>query len=63
MPNGLKWSKQNHRWVKDEQTEELYYDGFDPRAWGLLISYWRYYPDKFGDLLMSDAPKYDVELI
>lgn len=63
MPNGLKWSKQNHRWVKDEQTEELYYDGFDPRSWGLLISYWRYYPDKFGDLLMSDAPKYDVELI
>lgn len=63
MPIGLKWSKENRRWVKDTRSRELYYDGFDPKSWGLLVSYFRYYPDRFLDMLESDNPKYNLELI
>lgn len=63
MPAGLKWSKENRRWVKDTHVRTLYYDGFDPKSWGLLVSYWRYYPDRLLDMLESDNPKYSLELI
>lgn len=63
MPNGIRWSKEHARWVRDDENRELYYDGFDMDAWGLLISFWRYYPDKFLDLMESDNPKYSLEIV
>lgn len=63
MPVGLRWSKEHKKWVKDTSRQEQYYDGFDPDSWGLLISYWRWYPDKFLDAMEGDNPKYSLELI
>lgn len=63
MPAGLRWSKEHKKWVKDERKDEVYYEGFDADSWGLLISYWRWYPDKFLDAMESDNPKYSLELI
>src|SRR5574344_2118935 len=63
MPVGMRWSKNQGRWVKDDEFRENYYDGFDDKSWGLMISYWRYYPDKLLDLLEADNPRYNLELI
>lgn len=63
MPSGLRWSKEHKKWVKDASREELYYDGFDADSWGLMISFWRWYPDKFLDAMEGDNPKYSLEII
>ena len=64
MPRGLRWSKLGAHWVVDEGApEQLNYDNFDPRAWGLLISYWRFYPDKFLDIMEGDSSKYEIQPI
>ena len=65
MPAGLRWSKTGAHWVVDESTrdEKTYDDNFDPKAWGLLISYWRYYPDKFLDMMEGPSTKYELQLI
>ncbi len=64
MPKGLRWSKTGARWVVDESTpEQMTYENFDLAAWGLLISYWRYYPDKFLDIMEGETTKYELTLI
>ncbi len=65
MPAGLRWSKTGAHWVVDESArdEKTYDDNFDPKAWGLLISYWRYYPDKFLDMMEGPSTKYELQLI
>lgn len=64
MPTGLRWSKTGAHWVVDESAPtQLNYDNFDPKAWGLLISYWRYYPDKFLDMMEGESTKYETQLI
>ena len=64
MPAGLKWSKTGAHWVVDESSrDDKTYDNFDPKAWGLLISYWRYYPDKFLDMMEGESTKYELQLI
>ena len=61
MPKGLKWSKTGAHWVIDEGAPEQFnYDNFDPKAWGLLISYWRFYPDKFLDIMEGESTKYET---
>ena len=64
MPQGLRWSKTGAHWVVDEGAPtQLNYDNFDPKAWALLISYWRFYPDKFLDAMEDDDSKYQIQLI
>ena len=64
MPQGLKWNKATARWVIDENSPpQMTYENFDPKAWGLLISYWRYYPDKFLDIMEGETSKYENQLI
>ena len=64
MPAGLKWSKTGAHWVVDESSrDDKAYDNFDPKAWGLLISYWRFYPDKFLDMMEGESTKYELQLI
>jgi hypothetical protein len=65
MPAGLRWSKENRRWVPDTEQREIYYDGFEKnaRSWGLLISWFRWYPDKFLDMMEGPSPKYQLEPI
>lgn len=64
MPQGLKWSQTGARWVIDEGApRQLNYENFDPKAWGLLISYWRAYYDKFLDIMEGETSKYEVGII
>lgn len=64
MPQGLKWSQTGARWVIDEGApRQLNYENFDPKAWGLLISYWRYYPDEFLDMMEGETSKYEVGIL
>ena len=64
MPNGLRWNKLGARWVADESNPyQMTYENFDPKAWGLLISYWRFYPDRFLDIMEGETSKYEVGLI
>lgn len=63
MPSGLRWSKEHKKWVKDTTKQEQYYDGMDMDSWGLLLSFFRWYPDKFLDAMEGDNPKYSLELI
>ena len=64
MPQGLKWSKTGARWVIDEECPpQLSYKNFDPKSWGLLISYWRFYPDKFLDMMEGESSKYETQLM
>lgn len=64
MPQGLRWSKTGARWVVDETSPfQLSYENFDPKAWGLLISYWRFYPDKFLDMMEGETTKYELKPI
>lgn len=64
MPQGLKWSKLGARWVVDDGApRQMQYERFDPKAWGLLISYWRFYPDKFLDVMEGETTKYETAII
>lgn len=64
MPQGLRWNKLGARWVVDEGApRQLSYENFDHEAWGLLISYWRYYPDKFLDMMEGENSKYEISII
>lgn len=64
MPQGLRWSKTGARWVVDEENpSQIDYEGFDMKAWGLLISYFRYYPDKFLDMMEGESTKYETQPI
>lgn len=64
MPTGLRWDKESARWfVIDGPTRQMNYENFDPKAWGLLISYWRFYPDKFLDVMEGETTKYETALI
>lgn len=64
MPQGLRWSRTGAHWVIDERNpRQLSYENFDPKAWGLLISYWRFYPDKFLDMMEGDNSKYQIAII
>ena len=62
-----KYSKQAGQWVKDEEKQKIDYDALelydDDESWGLLISYWRQYPDRLLDLLESENPPYTLEPI
>lgn len=64
MPQGLRWNKLGARWVVDESNPlQMTYENFDPKAWGLLISFWRYYPDKFLDIMEGESSKYEIQPI
>jgi len=64
MPQGLRWNKLGARWVVDDDNpRQMNYDNFDLKAWGLLISYWRYYPDKFLDMMEGENSKYAITII
>ena len=64
MAHGLRWDKKGAHWVIDEGAPtQLDYENFDAEAWGLLISYWRFYPDKFLDIMEGENSKYEITLI
>ena len=63
MPIGKTYSKTQHKWVDTDKERKQNYDVYDADACALLVSYWRWYPDKFLDLIESENSDYSLELI
>ena len=63
MPIGKTYSKSQHKWVDTDKERKQNYDAYDADACALLVSYWRWYPDKFLDLIESESSDYSLELI
>lgn len=63
MPIGKTYSKSQHKWVDTDKERKQNYDAYNADACALLVSYWRWYPDKFLDLIESDSSDYSLELI
>lgn len=61
-----KYSKLHSTFVKAEVERKIDYDEmelFDDESWGLLVSYWRAFPDKLLDLLEAETPMYTLEIM
>lgn len=64
MPAGKYWNPTLHKWVKRGQPREINYDDMDDsESWALLISYWRWYPDRMLAMLESEDSDYSLTLI
>lgn len=63
MPIGKTYSKSQHKWVDTDKERKQNYDAYNAAACALLVSYWRWYPDKFLDLIESENSDYSLELI
>ena len=63
MPAGKKYSKILKKWVKTDSERKQNYDIYDDDACALLVSYWRWYPDKFLDLIESETADYSLEIV
>lgn len=62
---GKRFEKKTGRWVKKETTKAVEYDKISKeqqKAWALLISFYRYYPDYWYDLIRSKNARYKLEL-
>lgn len=57
MPQGGQWNASTKTWEKSEILEEDY------ESWALLISYWRWYPDRLLAVLEDDESDYSLALI
>lgn len=61
-----KYSKEQSTFVQADVERKIDYDEmelFDEDSWGLLVSYWRAYPDKLLDLMEAENPRYTLELV
>ena len=63
MPKGKTYSKTLKKWVDVEKERKQNYDDYNEEACALLISYWRWYPDKFLDLIESETSDYSLEIL
>lgn len=67
MPTGYAgegkiYNKALGRWEKPNKEKAYDYEQNDPKALGLLISFFRWYPDYFADVLRDKNAKYGLEL-
>ena len=62
MPSGYSFSRRKGRWVKDEEQEVFDYLKEDTYAEGLLISFFRWYPDYFLDVFEDDHAEFTLAL-
>ena len=66
MPLGKSWDKAQHTWVPVETTIPIDYTDssiYDEDSWGLLLSFFRQYPDYMLDIFQDPHSKYNLELI
>lgn len=63
MAAGKKWNTTLHQWVKAGQERPADYSDEDWDSWGLLLSYWRWYPDRMLDVLTGGQSDYSLTLI
>ena len=62
MPAQKYYDRNKHKWVDRPKTRARDLSLL-PDEWGLLISYWRWYPDKFLDLFESPNAMYGLSII
>ena len=62
MPSGYSFSRRKGRWVKSEEQEVFDYLQEDLRAQGLIISFFRWYPDYFLDVFEDDHAEFTLAL-
>lgn len=67
MPNygatKRKWSTKRGRWEKVQTESAFDYDNIkNSKSWGLLISFFRFYPDLFLDVIRDKNAPYGLEL-
>ena len=71
MPNGYRgegrtFSKKQGKWIKTEKEKVFDYETLTEeqrRSAGLIISFFRWYPDYFYDMIRSDDAPYALELV
>lgn len=63
MPAGKYWNPTLHKWVKRGQAREANYDEMMDDNWALLLSYWRWYPDRMLAVLEGEDSDYTLALI
>lgn len=59
MPYRVKYNKSKRKWEEEKTVRDRDLDLL-PDEWGILISYWRWYPDKFLDLFESKNAMYGL---
>lgn len=68
MPNGYRadmgktYLKSSGKWVTKSKEKAFDYDKIDKKSWALLISFFRFYPDFFYDLIRAPNAQYGLEL-
>lgn len=62
MPTGYSYSRKQGRWVKNERAEAFDYLTEDTRSEGLIISFFRWWPDYFLDVLESKNAEFGMAL-
>lgn len=63
MPAGKYWNPTLHKWVKRGQARAANYDEISGDNWALLLSYWRWYPDRMLAVLEGEDSDYTLALI
>lgn len=59
---GMTYSRKEGRWKKKSKEQAFDYDAIDKKSWALLVSFFRFYPDFFYDLIRSPNAPYKLEL-
>lgn len=54
--------KATGKWITKKKEQAFDYDKIDKKAWALLISFFRFYPDFFLDLIRAKDAQYGLEL-
>lgn len=54
MPRGYYFDQETKEWVKKDENIDSRYASLDLDSWGVLITYFRQYPDRFLDLIESE---------
>lgn len=69
MPTGYRadqgktYIKSTGKWVTKKKEQAIDYDKIDKKAWALLISFFRFYPDFFYDLIRAKSAPFGLELL
>lgn len=63
MPAGKRWSKTLHQWVKKAEPRPVDYSQQDEDSWALLLSYFRWYPDRLLELSQDEDADFNQQLI
>ena len=63
MPAGKYCNPTLHKWVKRGQERAANYDEMSGDNWGLLLSYWRWYPYRMLAVLEGEDSDYSLALI